>query len=338
MEGDDLGEKLRKVQRGEIDWPRGARFKRAPQALIAICRKAMALQPQDRYASALDVAREVEHWLADEPVSAYPEPWPVRAGRWLRKHRTLTTSAAAVVLVSLVATLAGLVIVTGLNRRLDAANADLGVALEKEHAARTLAEDRKKEADENFKEALDAVKAQVFDIDREPKNRSGTRDLREKLQKSATERLKKLVERASQRAAVDRTAFWAHVHLGDVYFRVDLRPSLAKEQYLRAEAIAKQLTATDPSNTEAQTDLMISHRRLWTLAIHNGQYRLALGYLRDCRAIASRLEAGGKLHGQFKGAVELVDAEIAACELLMKLSPGLIDDPAWSILWGWPRF
>src|SRR5262249_28011026 len=72
-----------------------------PAALDAICGKAMALRPDDRYATALDLAADLEHWLADEPVAAYAEPWVVRAGRWGRRHRT-ALSAAAVFLVSAV--------------------------------------------------------------------------------------------------------------------------------------------------------------------------------------------------------------------------------------------
>ena len=59
-----------------------------PAALEAICRKAMALQPEDRYASPLELAEDVEHWLADEPVTAYREPGLVRVRRWVRKHQS----------------------------------------------------------------------------------------------------------------------------------------------------------------------------------------------------------------------------------------------------------
>ena len=47
----------------------------------------MALEPGKRYASAKALAADVEHWLADEPVSALPESWVQRAARWGRKHR-----------------------------------------------------------------------------------------------------------------------------------------------------------------------------------------------------------------------------------------------------------
>jgi tetratricopeptide (TPR) repeat protein len=70
-----------------------------PPALNAICSKAMALKPEDRYPTATALAADVERWLADEPVSAWPEPWHLRAARWARKHRTLCASAAAAVVI-----------------------------------------------------------------------------------------------------------------------------------------------------------------------------------------------------------------------------------------------
>ena len=42
-----------------------------PPSLEAICLKAMARSPQDRFPSARDLAEAIERWLADEPVLAY---------------------------------------------------------------------------------------------------------------------------------------------------------------------------------------------------------------------------------------------------------------------------
>jgi tRNA A-37 threonylcarbamoyl transferase component Bud32/tetratricopeptide (TPR) repeat protein len=71
-----------------------------PRPLEAICRKAMALEPAQRYETARDLARDLERWLADEPVTAHREPWTLRAGRWARKHRTAVTTAASTALVA----------------------------------------------------------------------------------------------------------------------------------------------------------------------------------------------------------------------------------------------
>jgi tetratricopeptide (TPR) repeat protein/tRNA A-37 threonylcarbamoyl transferase component Bud32 len=89
---------LEKVKRGEILPPRQV-HKDVPRPLEAICLKAMARRPEDRYETALDLADDVERWLADEAVTAYPEPWTARAGRWLRRRKPLVISAAAILLV-----------------------------------------------------------------------------------------------------------------------------------------------------------------------------------------------------------------------------------------------
>jgi serine/threonine-protein kinase len=97
----DKAEVLEKVRTGDFLRPRQVKGS-VPAALEAICLKAMALEPTDRYVTPTALAVDVEHWLADEPVSAYGEPWPVRAGRWMRRHRTAVAAAAAALLVAAV--------------------------------------------------------------------------------------------------------------------------------------------------------------------------------------------------------------------------------------------
>jgi serine/threonine-protein kinase len=82
--------------------PARQRKRWVPAALEAICSKALAAKPEERYPTAKALAQEVQRWLADEPVSAYPEPWMARAGRWLRRHKTLASTTAAALLLVLV--------------------------------------------------------------------------------------------------------------------------------------------------------------------------------------------------------------------------------------------
>jgi serine/threonine protein kinase/tetratricopeptide (TPR) repeat protein len=92
-----------------------------PGALEAICLKALAVRPGDRYPSARALAEEVEHWLADEPVTAYREPPSVRAGRWMRRHRPAVTGAAAAGIVGLIGLIAAAALQARSNRDLQAA-------------------------------------------------------------------------------------------------------------------------------------------------------------------------------------------------------------------------
>ncbi len=89
---------LVKVVSGQITSPREI-DPTIPPPLEAICRKAMALLQADRYAKSLDLAADVEAWLADEPVSVFPDPWHERFRRWRKRHRTLVFSSSVAVIV-----------------------------------------------------------------------------------------------------------------------------------------------------------------------------------------------------------------------------------------------
>jgi eukaryotic-like serine/threonine-protein kinase len=135
----DIEEVLRRVQAGEIAPPRRAK-RDVPPALEAVCLKAMALRPVDRYSSARALAEDIEHWLADEPVSAWREPWPVRGRRWAKRHRT----AVAAVVVALLAGVVGLgavaVVQARANVQLKRANDETKAALAQSEESRQQAE------------------------------------------------------------------------------------------------------------------------------------------------------------------------------------------------------
>ncbi len=99
--GGDTDEVLHRVRAGEITPPRRVN-REVPAALEAVCRKAMALLPEDRYDSARALADDIEHWLADEPATAWREPWTIRARRWAKRHRTGLTAAVVALVVAVV--------------------------------------------------------------------------------------------------------------------------------------------------------------------------------------------------------------------------------------------
>ncbi|HZU38911.1 MAG TPA: serine/threonine-protein kinase, partial [Gemmataceae bacterium] len=92
-----------------------------PRALEAICLKALAKQRTQRYASASELAAEVQRFLADEPVQAFPEPWTMKTRRWLGRHRTAVATATATLLVATVGLAIGAVLLAAAGERARAA-------------------------------------------------------------------------------------------------------------------------------------------------------------------------------------------------------------------------
>jgi serine/threonine protein kinase/formylglycine-generating enzyme required for sulfatase activity len=67
----------------------------APPELAAVCEKAMASNPERRYKSALDLAADVEAYLAHRPVSAFESSPRYLLKLAYRRHRALANLAAA---------------------------------------------------------------------------------------------------------------------------------------------------------------------------------------------------------------------------------------------------
>jgi serine/threonine-protein kinase len=142
VEADDVGAVLRAVQRGELTPPRQI-DPSLDRAVEAVCLKAMARRPDDRYSTPKALADDIERWMADEPASAYREPLASRAGRWARRHRPLIAGAAVLLITAVVGLTIGTVVLGRVNARID--------------EQRRLAQANYQMAEANFRQARAAV-------------------------------------------------------------------------------------------------------------------------------------------------------------------------------------
>jgi serine/threonine protein kinase len=119
---DKVADVLDRVRAGRFAAPRSRR-PQVPRELEAVCLKAMARDPKERYGSALQLADDIEAWLADETVSAYRTPVVDRVRRWGRRHRTSVLVTLAAVIVAMLVAAVGNVLLAAKNSDLRAANA-----------------------------------------------------------------------------------------------------------------------------------------------------------------------------------------------------------------------
>ena len=79
--------------------------RRIPAELEIIVLKALSKNPADRYASAQELADDLQRFLRDEPIQA-PRPSLVEQGRkWSRRHPSLLAAAVLVMFLTLVGSL-----------------------------------------------------------------------------------------------------------------------------------------------------------------------------------------------------------------------------------------
>jgi len=191
-QGQDLHELLRRLNQGDLLRPRSL-VADVPPALEAICLKALSLNPAARYASAEALADEVERYLGDEPVSAYPEPWSVRLRRVARKRPSLAAGLAATIFVGLLASGISSLLLGFKNEQLAEANVDLQVARDSAQA--------------NEQKALESsrvAESRRLDAEREKQEAQRQTKLAEQQQQEA-QRQKRFAEQQKFEAEVQRT-------------------------------------------------------------------------------------------------------------------------------------
>jgi eukaryotic-like serine/threonine-protein kinase len=69
-----------------------------PRDLQTICLKALSKEPAHRYSTAEEMADDLRHFLAGEPIKARPVGWLERSWRWIKRKPLVAAAAAAIVI------------------------------------------------------------------------------------------------------------------------------------------------------------------------------------------------------------------------------------------------
>jgi tetratricopeptide (TPR) repeat protein/tRNA A-37 threonylcarbamoyl transferase component Bud32 len=263
----DLPSVLGKVKRGDFQLPRRLN-REIPGALEAICLKAMSLRPIDRYPTALDLAADVEHWLANEPVTAYVEPWSVKARRWLGRHQTLAAATVAAVLVATAA--------------LGAVTVLLQSANEREQRLRTTAE-------QNFQLARDAVDRYFTKVSESSELKAhGLEALRRELLGQAKDFYERFANDEAGGPGVQLERGNAYLRLARIHKRLGDH-SAAEAFYGKGLAVFQALVQEDGRKPEYAEPLARGHEELGIVYADTGRLDQAEAEFRQTRDIEERL-------------------------------------------------
>jgi eukaryotic-like serine/threonine-protein kinase len=270
------------IAEGVLDLVRGGRFGRprlvrpdVPPALEAICLRAMACSPEDRYPSALDLAADVERWLADEPVQAYAERWPARLARWARRRRTLVGSSAAAGIVALVSLTIATALLSAANGREQAARQ--AAQLDRDDAAR-----QRDRASENFRLARDSVGAILTNPGLKIlRNIPQAEPARRKLLETALAFHEEFLRRAENDPTVREDAAIARFQIADLEAELG-RKEEAVRQYEQAGVMLRSIDNTHPWHDHVNLALARLYNNLSIVQYDLGRLDAAEEALQQC--------------------------------------------------------
>ena len=291
------GEIERVICQGEIERPSrvaatASRARKLAGDLDNIVLRALRKEPERRYSSVEQLSEDIRRYLEGRPITARPDTWVYRMGKFVRRRR-LAVAAAALVLL----TLAGGVVAATLQAR---------------------------RAEHRFEQVRRLAKTFLFDVEDQVQPLPGSTKVREMIVRTSLEYLDSLaLESGGDRTLMFELAS-AYQKIGDVqgYGR---RPNLgqlgpALESHRKALAIARQLAASDSSPRIARLLARAWHRTGFLLRSHR-QTAAAVEHFRNGLVVAERLYAAhpgnpedSPLLMEVSG--HLADAEILAGDLL----------------------
>jgi serine/threonine-protein kinase len=268
----EVADVLRKVQRGEFPAPRRL-DPSLDAALEAVCLKAMATEPADRYESAKALAEDVERWLADEPVQACPPSVGYRLRKFARRNRRALTAALAFVLLLVTAVVALTVALVAANRE----------RLDKEAALEAEGKHRRK-----VQAALDVMSSQIIEdwLSNQPALLPEHKQFLELALRYYEEFAEDTGQREESRAGVAR----AHNRVGNI--REHLGQWKEAEAALeRSRELYAGLAANFPGVPTYRMSLVQIHRHLGALYRRSGRVPKAEAALRQGVIIGRTLVA-----------------------------------------------
>jgi len=226
-------ERLKRALRGDLD---------------TIVLTALQKDPGRRYATAAELADDLERYLEGRPVHAQADRWSYRATKFVRRHR-LSMAAATVAVASLL---------TG-----------LGVALWETRVARqerALAQQQRALAQRRFDEARRLIQTVISDIQPKLAAVPGTTPVRKTLIDSTLSYLEALARDAGDDPALLRELAGSYVQLARI--QGDLSQANvgdvkgATETLTRASAVVQRLLLVDPMGVESLREAIHVHQQL----------------------------------------------------------------------------
>ena len=244
--------------------------------LETICLKCLDKVPQRRYATAQELADELQRFLDDKPILARPAGNIVRAARWCKRNPLATTVACLLLLISVISPIVAFnqLRLAEASRK---ANAALHSSLQAEVAASGRARASAERAEKNLQYADEVVRSFILEIgngDGVLSRQPSTMGLRTKLLTKGRDYYKKLIEE-NPNSRLDKRLATANYELALILSKLSGESESALDSYKEALRLYAELAEQNPTETQYEISIGNVHCHLGQLYRVRGEVDLA---------------------------------------------------------------
>jgi non-specific serine/threonine protein kinase/serine/threonine-protein kinase len=209
--------------------------------------KALRKEPERRYSSVQEFAEDIRRHLEGLPVTATPDTFSYRAGKFVQRHKA-GVLAAAIVLITLVTA----TVITAWQAR--------------------VARQERAKAEQRFNDVRKLANSVVFEFHDSIQDLPGSTPSRELLVSRALEYLDNLAKEAAHERSLQLELAAAYDKIGDIQGGFGTshlgQRQKARDSYRKALAIREALVADEPANIDFRRTLATSYTKLgnifWT--------------------------------------------------------------------------
>ncbi len=248
---------------------------KVPIDLETICLKCLRKEPNQRYATAEELAEDLRRFLDGEPIRARPIGSLARLLRWCRRNPRMAGLSAAVLVLLLTIAVVSTVFVFVLEARRRELESAWQTAREHEAMARQeeqRADDKAREAQSRYKLLQEALVVVIDKVQRDLQGIPSTVQVRRDILEAAIRVLQKNIAQTPDSSRLpERALASAHMIMGNI-LRDQNKNKEALEHYDKCRAVLEALYLANPNNDLAAGNYAV---------ILSVQGDLALGYRND---------------------------------------------------------
>jgi len=251
--GDDRQDVVQRILHQEPPAPRRLRPD-IPRDLETIVLKASAKPREQRYASARELADDLQRFLDGRPILARrPTLWD-RTRKWAARHKRAVRFALGLAGLALLGLVTATLLIARANFAVSAVNVKLAAALKTAEDSRHLAEENLQRAQAEFRRAREAVDLLGTRYADRLARLPGTEELRRDLLVDTLNYYLAFIHDAQDDSTLQRDLAGAYAKVGSLTSMVgDRHKGLAA--YRKAEGLLQQLVTLDPAAETPRADL-----------------------------------------------------------------------------------